>query len=657
MKYTKQAFTLIELIVVITILAILWTIAFISLQWYSRDARNSVRISDIKNIEVALELFSLSTGKYPLPWNTIDITWSWGVILWKAWTVDSTVLTKLQRVSELPTDPKTGVEMQYSTTNNRKEYELKYEMELAQTDTVIQTTYAESTMPYVHGTYNGLYLLWSDNIYYSVPSLHTSTGTTVENTVEFELNNKKVNYQVSQLTHSWVILRASNLSNNYKNFWLALKTAYEWTPELNDGIYMMVSNLTILTAQEFWENLTTWKLSTTLLWCDEIISGWTKDFYDTNGVAFWQTCDTHKKTFTCNDGVWFDWVTSADTSTYSQTSCTVAWDTNPPTGWSFTINNNDTSTATTSVTLNITCPTDPEWSTPIQMAYWDTASPTNWETCVSSKAYTLPSWDGTKTVYMRFKDGLDNTTNDVSDSITLATTVSWSCTGLPTNAWYYNSSTSYSLSSASAGTTLNAVTAWYQASPSNNTCQWKCQTGFMQVWNSCVNLSNINIYNMTFTSWTQFSLAQSICLSYGKQGLTKNELIAWKNSKNSSYWEVLWNEFAKTSWWGWNSNNTSTANLVNIVSWEMDPDYGPTYNYWFAISVDCSYYYNESSWWTPYWIGWVPSGRTGWRRVPNNNCPFATRYWWTGWLEISTSLAYLHYKTGVDDRIYLVACK
>jgi len=68
-------------------------------------------------------------------------------------------LTKLQRVSELPTDPKTGVEMQYSTTNNRKEYELKYEMELAQTDTVIQTTYAESTMPYVHGTYNGLYLL------------------------------------------------------------------------------------------------------------------------------------------------------------------------------------------------------------------------------------------------------------------------------------------------------------------------------------------------------------------------------------------------------------------------------------------------------------------------------------------------------------------
>jgi len=39
----KKAFTLVELIVVITILTILGTIAFISLQGYSRDARDSTR--------------------------------------------------------------------------------------------------------------------------------------------------------------------------------------------------------------------------------------------------------------------------------------------------------------------------------------------------------------------------------------------------------------------------------------------------------------------------------------------------------------------------------------------------------------------------------------------------------------------------------------
>ena len=61
MKFNKiiKGFTLVELIVVITILAILWTISFISLQWYSMRSRDSVRISDIKNIITNLELFKL----------------------------------------------------------------------------------------------------------------------------------------------------------------------------------------------------------------------------------------------------------------------------------------------------------------------------------------------------------------------------------------------------------------------------------------------------------------------------------------------------------------------------------------------------------------------------------------------------------------------
>lgn len=56
MRNTKQAFTLVELIVVITILAILGTIAFISLQGYSADARNSKRTSDLGNFQSAMSL-------------------------------------------------------------------------------------------------------------------------------------------------------------------------------------------------------------------------------------------------------------------------------------------------------------------------------------------------------------------------------------------------------------------------------------------------------------------------------------------------------------------------------------------------------------------------------------------------------------------------
>jgi prepilin-type N-terminal cleavage/methylation domain-containing protein len=47
----KQAFTLVELIIVITILAVLATVAFISFQGYAVNSRDAVRSSDMKNIE------------------------------------------------------------------------------------------------------------------------------------------------------------------------------------------------------------------------------------------------------------------------------------------------------------------------------------------------------------------------------------------------------------------------------------------------------------------------------------------------------------------------------------------------------------------------------------------------------------------------------
>ncbi|MDF1682370.1 MAG: type II secretion system protein [Patescibacteria group bacterium] len=54
MRNTKKAFTLVELIVVITILAVLGTIAFISLQGYSGEARDSKRLSDVNNLSKAV---------------------------------------------------------------------------------------------------------------------------------------------------------------------------------------------------------------------------------------------------------------------------------------------------------------------------------------------------------------------------------------------------------------------------------------------------------------------------------------------------------------------------------------------------------------------------------------------------------------------------
>ena len=46
----KKAFTLVELIVVITILAILWTVAFISLSWYWKEARDAKRMVETSSL-------------------------------------------------------------------------------------------------------------------------------------------------------------------------------------------------------------------------------------------------------------------------------------------------------------------------------------------------------------------------------------------------------------------------------------------------------------------------------------------------------------------------------------------------------------------------------------------------------------------------------
>ena len=50
----RKGFTLVELIVVIVILSILWTIAFVSFQGYGKESRNTKRISDIGVISRAI---------------------------------------------------------------------------------------------------------------------------------------------------------------------------------------------------------------------------------------------------------------------------------------------------------------------------------------------------------------------------------------------------------------------------------------------------------------------------------------------------------------------------------------------------------------------------------------------------------------------------
>lgn len=146
--------------------------------------------------------------------------------------------------------------------------------------------------------------------------------------------------------------------------------------------------------------------------------------YDSMATTFSTTNSiSHSTSYTSAEWTNNIYVRCMDSSWNKNTSSsliTFKYDSLAPTWWTFKINNDAASTTTTAVTLNITCPIDASSSTPIEVAYWNTTWPTNWTTCTSSISHTLTTWDWTKTVYMRFRDSLGNTTSEITDNINLS---------------------------------------------------------------------------------------------------------------------------------------------------------------------------------------------------------------------------------------------
>ncbi|MEF2175387.1 MAG: hypothetical protein V3575_02850, partial [Candidatus Absconditabacteria bacterium] len=152
-----------------------------------------------------------------------------------------------------------------------------------------------------------------------------------------------------------------------------------------------------------------------------------------NGLGFEidQTVNENNGTYkytlqgTCNNGTLENivlgspLVQSCDSNfTQSENSCL---DMTPPIGGDFNINGGDENTSSVTVSLNITCPVDEAGSNPVQVAFGNEPNPTNWESCTTTKSHTLTNGDGTKTVYMRFRDSTSshNLTTTITKSINL----------------------------------------------------------------------------------------------------------------------------------------------------------------------------------------------------------------------------------------------
>lgn len=151
--FTK-AFTLVELIVVITILSILGTIGFVSLQGYSANARDSVRISDLRNIEKSLELYHYSHNEYPKLSTGSIVSYS-GSELWTQGSFDDEVTLAVGKINPKPLDPLTNSEYIYSVTYSGQEYQIAGALERGNPVGLISETYANYNQALVRGDFNG----------------------------------------------------------------------------------------------------------------------------------------------------------------------------------------------------------------------------------------------------------------------------------------------------------------------------------------------------------------------------------------------------------------------------------------------------------------------------------------------------------------------
>lgn len=193
-----SAITIVELVVVITILAILGTISFITLWNYVMSARDAVRISDAWNIRKWLEYNFLQGSQYVSPHLWVDVVTSSWAVAWKQWTFWDTTVRQIRELSDAPLDPLTFNEYTYSTIASWGKYELWVMLEWDwwlshNADLLTQKTYAANwqfSRSYVAWNYNWEVLKansWSQDYFLALPSILSNSLENVS--LEYILDN------------------------------------------------------------------------------------------------------------------------------------------------------------------------------------------------------------------------------------------------------------------------------------------------------------------------------------------------------------------------------------------------------------------------------------------------------------------------------------
>ncbi len=411
---TNTWFTLVELIVVITILAILWTIAFISLQWYSKSSRDSVRISDVSNMKTSLELFHLNAGKYPLPDENVIVDYDTET-LWYQWQFWKNVVSQLSRnLSEIPTDPLTDKKYIYSVAWNKNEFEI---LNLLEWDIVLnnisQTNAANLVVtPRIDWTYNGVFIKTSNYIV-PVPSIINSEVNWTDVTLDTDISIKSqiinwwenipnlwnVNYNTWALTnltlHATGTIDKDSTDAEKLSVYQAIYDTYTWTTLANDWVIQIILNQTTDAEKIAITKTIVLNNTTTVASSSSSSSGWW--FWDWRDLD--SNCDLADITIWtqtwawCNSTLWIGtWAIEYTNETYCYdykwANLWDAWDCG---AWNYWDSNDKESDYYTVKWANSNTPED-IWVNNIwgKLYIWSEASKTDW-TWPCRNGYSLPT--------------------------------------------------------------------------------------------------------------------------------------------------------------------------------------------------------------------------------------------------------------------------
>jgi len=184
------AFTIVELMIGITIISILSTIWMIFYSWHITNSKDVIRVTDVWNIRQLLEITYIKSGDLPIPDDGVDINYKANVV-WTQGVFGTGSRISVRNLDAVPQDPGTDNYYSYSLLKNKKEYEVVtiFEWDLISSGpNIITPTYAAEKKAYTVWNYNKKFSVvknGTNSAILALPSITSSdtSDTDIENIV------------------------------------------------------------------------------------------------------------------------------------------------------------------------------------------------------------------------------------------------------------------------------------------------------------------------------------------------------------------------------------------------------------------------------------------------------------------------------------------